>query len=218
MSELLVCYLDKPILFVRISLPVFLRDKMLTKALTFLHVAELKSLAERLGLEKDGTKIFLIEKIAQFVQTGKILKKASFPAVSMAKKGRDPGLLPDSLILKGSYKNDLKTRLFFKSLIGEHFHFTAFGIDLINKRWLEGNPLTYKEFAQMWQQEYLFRKQNQVAPKVEWAFINFSKKFLEQNPNASKEQLHKAWQSERASQKSIVEAELQKYGFTIYID
>ncbi len=62
------------------------------------------------------------------------------------------------MILKGSYKNDLKTRLFFKNIVGDHFHFTAFGIDWINEKWMEGNPPTYRDYATMWQSEVDRRK------------------------------------------------------------
>ena len=104
------------------------------------------------------------------------------------------------------------------SLPSRVFHFTAFGIDWINQRWLVGNPPTYQEFAEMWQQEYSFRKQNKVAPKVEWAFINFTKEYLAKKPQATQTELHQAWQKERVLQKRIVESELKKIGIDICFD
>ncbi|XVN42631.1 MAG: hypothetical protein RCG15_08655 [Candidatus Rickettsia vulgarisii] len=59
-------------------------------------------------------------------------------------------LHPNTLMLKGSYKNDLRNRQFFKQLIGEHFHFTAIAIDWLNDRWMQGlpPPPTYQEFLE----------------------------------------------------------------------
>ena len=109
------------------------------------------------------------------------------------------------MILKGSYKNDLKTRLFFKSIIGDHFHFTAFGIDWINARWFAGNPPTYQEFADMWITESEKRVLEGSVPKKEWAYINFTQKFIAQVPNASRQQLLYAWETERGHNKAFIE-------------
>ena len=108
----------------------------------------------------------------------------------------------ETLMLKGAYKNDLKTRLFFKQLIGEYFHFTAFGIDWLNDRWMEGKPPTYQEFAEMWHKEYEKRKKTPVPPKEEWAYINFVQNSLSISPTASQESINHAWECERQKQKA----------------
>lgn len=100
-------------------------------------------------------------------------------------------------MLRGVYKNDLKNRLFFKGLIGDHFHFTAFGIDWLNKRWMDGHPPTYREFALMWQEEYAQRKRSVVQPKKEWAYINFVQHYGAQHSNASRTRMMQAWALER---------------------
>ena len=68
-------------------------------------------------------------------------------------------------MLKGGYKNDLKTRIFFKSIIGDYFHFTAFGIDWLKEQWMKGEPPTYKKFADMWTKEYAYREANGSSQK-----------------------------------------------------
>jgi hypothetical protein len=166
--------------------------------LNFLHVSELKELTQKLGLADKGTKGELIHRIDHFASTGDKLQPQKFPPASYAKRGVVSQLTPEALILKGLYKNDLKTRLFFKKLIGEHFYFTAFGIDWINERWMTGSPPAYREFADMWRLEHQRRKEVRATPKAEWAYINFVQSYLHANPNSGREEINRAWESERA--------------------
>jgi len=137
----------------------------LNQSLLYLHVEELKEITVQLHISDKGAKGAIIAHILHFLQSGEELALPKFPAVSCAKKGVVPPLSPKSLILRGAYKNDFATLLFFKSLIGERFHFTAFGIDWLNERWLQGNPPTYQEFADMWIAETERRSHEKAAPK-----------------------------------------------------
>ena len=175
----------------------------LNTALHFFHVNELRELTLRFDLSDKGDKRALIERIKHFIKTGEAKQPQNIPPVSRAKRGIIYPLSPETLMLKGAYKNDLARRKFFKSLIGDYFHFTAFGIDWLNERWLAGNPPTYREFADMWQKEYAHRKTQKAAPKKEWAYINFTQKFIEKNPNASRETITAAWEVERRKQVAI---------------
>ena len=188
----------------------------LRKSLLFFHVDELKELCTTLQLPNNGTKISLIGRIIHFLETGKIISAPRIPVISKAIKGHFYPLLPNTLMLSGSYKNDLKTRMFFKQLIGEHFHFTAYGIDWLNNRWIIANPPSYQEFATMWQAEHLRRKTNPAAPKDEWAYINFVQLFIKENPTASQQTIHAAWDIERKKQKETAFTIIQKYKTNIY--
>jgi hypothetical protein len=115
--------------------------KTLREMLPYMNLKELKEACQILALPASGQKGEIIQRIYSFCEKGIVLTPSKVPEVSIAKK---------TLILKGAYKNDAKTRAFLKSMIGEHFHFTAFGQDWIKERWLAGNPPTYKEFADYW--------------------------------------------------------------------
>lgn len=69
--------------------------------------------------------------------------------------------------------------------MGDHFHFTAFGIDWIKKRCIEGNPPTYGEFTLFWQKEHTARKQRKSSSKQERAYITFLQNHVKKYPNAS---------------------------------
>ncbi len=174
-------------------------------SLHYLHVSELKTCCENLNLSAKGKKIYFINRIMHFLKTGEKINLSGYPAISVSKKRNNVVLSPDTLMLKGTYKNDLKTRLFFKELIGQHFHFTAFGIDWLESRWMEGNPPTYQDFADMWSKEYKFRKTYGSAPKAEWAYINFVKMYLNDNPNASRNEILSSWEFERTKNKELVD-------------
>jgi hypothetical protein len=185
----------------------------LRESLTFLHVSELREVAAQLNLESKGSKMAIVMRILVFMKTGQKLISPKFPDCSCAKRGQRDPLEATAFMLKGSYKNDLKTRFFFKKIIGEHFHFTAFGIDWLNERWMLGDPPTYQEFADMWEHEYRKRQKTPASPKEEWAYIRFVQGYLNDFPESSRNDLNAAWENERKRHKSIVQSIL---GITLF--
>ncbi len=152
----------------------------LQDALHYMKMAELK-------------KALLIERILTLIKDGIVILVPQAPVASLAKNHPIQSLSPSSLMLYGSYKNDLKTRNFFKKLIGPQFHFTAFGIDWLNEHWLQGKPPTYQEFADFWSQETAQHKQEKPKPKDEWMFIRFMQQMEKEEPEAKQEDLLHAW-------------------------
>jgi hypothetical protein len=172
-------------------------QKALHDALHYMSVAELKECCNVLALNNSGNKSTLIERITTFALTGTIPSIPTIPPISRAKHHETQALHPQSLMLHGNYKNDARTRAFFKSIIGEYFHFTAFGIDWLNEQWLKGTPPTYQEFARYWVQEYETRKRTKPIPKQEWAYINFLQDAQKSMPHACKDELMATWHQTR---------------------
>ncbi len=165
----------------------------LAEGLYYLKMNELKEVCTELNLPPQGQKILLIKRILTFLETGSQTPSVPLPYISKVVKGQSYPLAPDTLILSGSYKNDAATRAFFKELIGNHFHFTAFGQDWIKARWEQGNPPTYEEFADYWQRECTSRKNKKAEPKQEWAYLNFIQTCSKQHPNFSRQEIAIAW-------------------------
>lgn len=182
----------------------------LEEALNYMLMEELKEICESLNIPCSGKKGELIKRILHFVISGKILTPKGIPATSKAKKGEIYPLTFNTLILSGSYKNDLNTRLFMQKLVGKHFHFTAFGQDWIKEQWLAGTPPTYKEFAIFWQREYEARKKKTANPKKEWAYLNFIQSYLVKTPNAPRNEITDAWEKERRGQAKKAKSLLKK--------
>jgi len=194
--------------------PVPLDDaacQVLRISLLFLYVQELRDLAIRLDLSPRGAKMALILRIVHFLKTGERLTSTKIPDISCAKRGVFYPMALQALMLKGAYKNDLAARLFFKSHIGEYFHFTAFGIDWLNMRWLSGDPPTYQAFIQMWVSEFDRRQRQPVEAKEEWAYINFVQEFSSNVPHCTSTAILEAWQTERERNKGLVMALLASY-------
>ena len=180
-------------------------------SLNYFHMQELRDLCLNFNLPKSGQKVELLNNIISYIESGQIPPKKQLPDISKAQKGKEYLLNKKTLILLGAYKNDLKTRIFFKEIIGHHFHFTAFGIDWLERRWMQGNPPTYQEFADMWSQEYEFRKIYGSIPKQEWAYINFVKRYLNDNADAARNEILNAWEIERAKHKELVDKFFEGY-------
>lgn len=173
------------------------QQKELFPALLYLNIRELKNMCLHFGLPTQSEKIKLIEIIKIYLTTGKITKQEEIPAISKAKPRTLYPLAPETMILKGSFKNDLKTRIFLKTLIGNHFHYTAYGIDWIKEMWMQGTPPTYAQFAIYWQSEYQARQITKAPMKAEWAYLNFLDSYQKNHPTASKSQAIAAWKIER---------------------
>lgn len=184
---------------------------LLKEALHYLKMEELKEVCVYLNLPFQGQKRARIERILIFLETGKVSKAEGLPVVSQALKDKNYPLAPETPILSGSYKNDLATRTFLKSLIGDYFHFTAFGQDWIKERWAQGNPPTYKEFAQFWKKEFAARKQRKATPKQEWAYLNFVQKYCREHHNFTRADIIEAWEKYRALQVQRAQEILKRY-------
>ncbi|MCL5875428.1 MAG: hypothetical protein M1114_03080 [Candidatus Dependentiae bacterium] len=175
----------------------------LSNSLHYLNVKELEDLCKKYDLPTHVPapllkKPSLIQAIVVYVQTGnKTQFKNLLPMVSRA-TSKVSELTPQAKILFGSYKSDLKTRLFLQKLIGPHFYFTAYGFDWVKQRWMDGNPPTYQEFADFWQKEHLYRKEHKNTPlKEEWAYLNFLRDYRQQYPHANKQEALSAWETTR---------------------
>lgn len=176
------------------------QQKELFSALLYLSMRELKNICLHFNLPTQGEKIKLIEIIELYVTTGKIIAPKQMPAISKSQSKTIYPLAPQTLILKGSFKNDLKTRIFLKTLIGNHFHYTAYGIDWIKNLWMQGAPPTYAQFATYWQTEYQARQIAKAPMKVEWAYLNFLDRYKKNHPDTSKAQAIAAWKIEQQQQ------------------
>jgi hypothetical protein len=173
---------------------------LLEEPLYYLHVKELQEICKQLHLPFQDKKLLLINCIIQFILTGKVIDSLVIPKKSRAQKGVKYPFALDTYMLYGAYKNDAKARAFFKSIIGPHFHFTVYGLDWLQERWMQGNPPTYQEFITFWKNEYEARKVKGKMIKKEWAYMRFVQQYMLEYPHAGQEEINKAWQKKRVDQ------------------
>jgi len=173
---------------------------VLQDRLHYMKMPELKKACEMLRLSPSGKKAELVKRIMSFIKTGEIVYSPTIPVKACVQYYPRQPLAAQSLMLYGGYKNDAQARALFKKLIGSHFHFTAFGIDWLNKRWQEGKPPTYQEFADYWVEEKACCTRNKPEPKEEWAYIRFLQNMNKVRPHATKEYLMHEWKLLQAQQ------------------
>lgn len=177
--------------------------KYFAESINYVDVHKLKDFLKKHNLSVKGKKGDIVERIKIYVLTG---KKIDIPPIPEISKGinKNIELTPNTKILYGEYKNDLKTKLFMKTLVGEHFHFSAYGQDWMMQKWRQGNPPTYQEFANFWQQQYILDKKTKANPKAEWALLNFIQRYLDEHPKANRTKIMEEWKKEKSKREKYV--------------
>ncbi|MEQ9116183.1 MAG: DUF6434 domain-containing protein [Rickettsiales bacterium] len=181
--------------------------KELETCLNFFKMEELKELKDKYSIKASGKKGEVIKGILAFFSGDTVAAKA-IPKASIAKPEDNLSLNSEALILKNLYKNNDETREFMKQLAGEDFHFTAAGQDWIKNRWMEGNPPTYKEFAEFWKGYKVSKKEK---PKDEWAYLNFIQQQSKLNSKLSMNKIKAKWAKHRMEQVNKAKEIIRKY-------
>jgi hypothetical protein len=179
--------------------------ELLRELLAHMHIAELKETLLSLRLSPIGfNKQELIDRLVHFKRAGVELAPQEIPLISKGRSGHEVPIKPEAIMLYRVYKNDHATRGFFRKLIGQHFHFTAYGIDWLREQWIAGKPPTYAEFAHEWQSEYERNKIEKRPAKQEWAYIRFVQEYGLIHPEAKNSEINDAWKIWRT--KAVVQA------------
>ncbi len=163
------------------------------ESLFFLKIDELRTISKKFNLNYKENKLFLIEDIVYFLKNNQKPKPRTMPEISISKKNVVYKIDLNEQILYGHFKNNYETRDFFKKHIGDHFHFTVFAIDWVNKNWHEGTVITYSDYIDMWKSQ--FSQKHQL--KDEWMYMRFVKEFLQKNNNITQKQVNTEWKKER---------------------
>ena len=116
---------------------------------------ELIDFCKKHKIYTSGAKADLTKRIKSFLEKGiveNVVKNKSYK-----NRDSDKDIRLDTKVI--NYKNDLKTRFFFKKHIGNHFHFTAHLMKFIKNKHETGKEITYEDLIKEWKDEYK-RKQN----------------------------------------------------------
>jgi hypothetical protein len=177
----------------------------LDESMLYLNISELNKITKHFKLPNLKRKNDLIENIITFVTTGTV----SIQRPAQIKKPKNyvqhAELTPQTQMVQGIYKNGTKEREFLEKLIGNHFHFTVFGLEWLAEQWENDISPTYQEFADMWVREYMLYKSGMKQyHKQEWQYINFVKNFIAENPNATQKNILSEWKKHRLLHKERV--------------
>ena len=120
---------------------------------------DLIAFARQLGLPTHGYKPELSSRILAHLTSGTDFSEINKPPIKAPRDSVAP-LRRDSPVI--NYKNDRKTREFFKSQIGPDFHFTYH----VNQYRLANDGLTYGDLIDEWVAERDRRENKSYTPKI----------------------------------------------------
>ncbi|MEM7544312.1 MAG: DUF6434 domain-containing protein [Pseudomonadota bacterium] len=156
--------------------------------------AELLVEAQRRDLPTSGSKQDLIDRIATYLDTGKVMRPA---ARGRARTGfnwaRDP-ITPDTVIDAG-YSNGPNVRDFFITEIGSRFRFNITFMD-----WMKANTgRAMSDAVTAWLAIETDRKAGKRQPiPASNQYNRYTRDFFDANPGASIEDARRCWKAKRA--------------------
>jgi hypothetical protein len=126
--------------------------------------AELVQFCHQLGIAGSGRKLEILKRIEVFLRTGKTIPHER---IALGARGPSPSQAPngEALTLASpvvNFKSDQRTREFFESVIGPHFHFTAH----LNQFMRGKDDLTYGDLVKEWLAERERRKDKSYKPAI----------------------------------------------------
>jgi len=120
----------------------------------------------RLGIPASGRKLEILSRIEVYLKTGKVLRPeriilgAPKSNSTTQSEGRHQALTLTAPVV--NFKSDQRTRVFFISVIGPQFHFTAH----LNQFMRGRHDLTYGDLVKEWLAERDRRKDKSYKPRI----------------------------------------------------
>ena len=151
---------------------------------------ELVTFCREIGINSSGGKIDIANKIEVYLRTGKIERKRT-SKIGKTKKGIQK--IPENIndAIPDNYTSSQLFREYFKSIIGQHFHFTAY-----MAKYIKDHPgITFKEYADEWCAEYERRKNKNYQPKImkSCEYNQYMRDFFKDNPDRTRADAIKYW-------------------------
>lgn len=138
------------------------------------------------GLPVSGGKIELTERIAYFLDTGKILKSTS---TKTKRKTNIPLEINEESIIEPNFVCSEKHRAFFKAHIGNSFSF-----NVSFQKWLKCNMgKTYKEAIAAYYEILENKKKNKSSIDKQFEYNTYIRDFFAHNKGKTLEETIKCW-------------------------
>ncbi|MBN2479175.1 MAG: hypothetical protein JXA94_03020 [Parachlamydiales bacterium] len=162
---------------------------------TYFHKKMLQKFCKDLKLSQEGSKLEIFERILTFLETGKILQ----PKQSLLAKKTNDKTLSLNTIIKNNFRCDLKHRIFFKSVIGEHFKFNVPMIMFAKKN----HDKTYKDLVDHWVNIFNLKKSGEYKSEIHKSceYNQFIRNFYSDTNNKGKKLIDaiRAWKKHKSN-------------------
>ncbi len=156
---------------------------------------ELVSFCRKIGINCSGGKIEIANRIVKYLKTGKIEKKNT-----NKNRGTKKGIqrIPKNIneVIPDNYSSSQLFKKYFKSIIGQHFHFTAY-----MAKYMKDRPeITFKRYINEWQAEYKRRKDKNYHPKImrSCEYNQYIRDFFKDNPKRTRVDAIKYWKIKKS--------------------
>ena len=136
------------------------------------------------NLPASGGKIELTDRIAYFLDTGKVLK-----TVSKNKKAANVGEITEDTVIESDFVCSEKHRAFFKDKIGKSFSF-----NVLFQRWLKENTgKTYKDAIDAYYQIMEEKKKVRTTIDKQFEYNTYIRDFFDDNKGKNLDEAIKCW-------------------------
>src|SRR3989339_78665 len=155
---------------------------------------ELVSFCRDNGLKITGQKLDIKARVENFLKTG----KSHQVPIKNNKKTKEIKQTPPKSIneeIPDNYTSSELYRKYFKSVIGPHFHFTAY----MMKYMKEPPKMTFKDYINEWIAEYERRKDKSYKPQImkSCEYNQYIRDFFSDNPTRKLKEAIQCWKYKR---------------------
>lgn len=152
---------------------------------------ELADFCRKNGLPASGGKVELTDRIAYFLETGKIL-----PASAVKKKAAAVSYITEDMEIENDFVCSEKHRAFFKEYIGSSFSF-----NVAFQKWLKSNAgKTYKEAIAAYYQILEDKKKGKTKIDKQFEYNTYIRDFFADNQGKSLEEAITCWKYKKQLQ------------------
>jgi len=156
--------------------------------------SELMIFCREVGISSSGGKIEIANRIAEYLETGKVTKKAATKKTKLPKATQP---ITNETIIGIEYRTYKEKKEFLKSAIGNHFHFTIHLLDYFKKN---TGKRTYGDLVKEWYHEQELQKDpnfvKEIAPQFE--YNTYIRDFMKDNPNKTRNDAIKYWKIKKS--------------------
>lgn len=177
---------ERPVLDKKISIKDF-------KDFYWLKV-ELAKFCRENGISSVGGKIEISNRIVEYLETGKIPKTKTTKRIKLP-KASEP--ISRETVIGIEYRTYKEKKEFFKSVIGNQFHFTVHLLDYFKNN---TDKKTYADLINEWYKEQELKNDpnfvKEIAPQFE--YNTYIRDFLKDNPNKTRNDAIKYWKIKKS--------------------
>jgi len=149
---------------------------------------ELTSFCKKHKLPTSGSKKELTNRIAHFLETGKVLKKKSTKSTTSTFDWNTE-TLSNQTVITDNYHNSQNVRAFFTEQIGPNFRFSV-----VFMNWMKVNMgKTLAEAILAWKEIAQLKKTSRSTISPQFEYNQFFRDFFEANPDKTRKEAVMLW-------------------------